>query len=106
MKKKLLVKGTEVTSSLDNESEVISLKDMLKAEDGDFFILDWLENRNAVEFLGIWESVNNPAFNYGEFAIIRCQAGLNQAERLTQLNQIAITKMTSLVNNVNLKKLN
>ncbi len=38
---------------------------------------DWLRNRNAVEFLGIWESVYNPAFNYGEFAIIKRQAGLN-----------------------------
>lgn len=31
--------------------------------------------------------------------------GLNQSERLTQLNQIAITQMTSLVNSANLKKL-
>jgi hypothetical protein len=30
-----------------------------------------------VEFLGIWESVFNPAFNYGEFATIKSQAGLN-----------------------------
>ncbi len=50
---------------------------MLKAKDGDFFISDWLRNRNTVEFLGIWESVNNPNFNYGEFATIRTQAGLN-----------------------------
>jgi len=50
---------------------------MLKAKDGDFFISDWLRNRNTVEFLGIWESVHNPDFNYGEFATIRTQAGLN-----------------------------
>ncbi len=50
---------------------------MLKAKDGDFFISDWLRNRNTVEFLGIWESVHNPAFNYGEFAIIKSNAGLN-----------------------------
>jgi len=50
---------------------------MLKAKDGDFFISDWLRNRNTVEFLGIWESVYNPDFNYGEFAIIKGQAGLN-----------------------------
>ena len=42
-----------------------------------FFISDWLRNRNTVEFLGIWESVHNPDFNYGEFAIIKSQAGLN-----------------------------
>ena len=50
---------------------------MLKAKDGDFFISEWLRNRNRVEFLGIWESVYNPNFNYGEFAIIKSQAGLN-----------------------------
>jgi hypothetical protein len=76
-KKKLSVKGTEVTISVEKEGEYISLTDMLKAKDGDFFISDWLRNRNTVEFLGIWESVNNPDFNYGEFAIIRSQAGLN-----------------------------
>lgn len=50
---------------------------MLKAKDGDFFISDWLRNRNTVEYLGIWKSVYNPNFNYGEFAIIKSQAGLN-----------------------------
>jgi hypothetical protein len=50
---------------------------MLKAKDGDFFISDWLRNRNTVEFLGIWERVYNPDFNYGEYAIIKSQAGLN-----------------------------
>jgi hypothetical protein len=76
-KKKLSVKGTEVTISIEKDGEYISLTDMLKAKDGDFFISDWLRNRNTVEFLGIWESVNNPDFNYGEFAIIKSQAGLN-----------------------------
>src|SRR6056297_814154 len=76
-KKKLSVKGTEITISLEKDGEFISLTDMLKAKDGDFFISDWLRNRNTVEFLGVWESVNNPDFNYGEFATIRSQAGLN-----------------------------
>jgi hypothetical protein len=50
---------------------------MIKAKDGDFFIADWLRNRNTLEYLGIWESVYNPDFNYGEFAIIKSKAGLN-----------------------------
>ena len=50
---------------------------MLRAKDGDFFITDWLRNRNTLEFIGIWEKVHNPSFNYGEFAIIRNQSGLN-----------------------------
>jgi len=75
--KKINVEGKEVTILLDNEKEYISLTDMLKAKDGDFFISDWLRNRNTVEYLGIWESVYNPTFNYGEFATIKSQAGLN-----------------------------
>jgi hypothetical protein len=71
------VKGTEISIIHGVSGDFISLTDMLKAKDGEFFISDWLRNRNTVEFLGIWESVHNPAFNYGEFATIRSQAGLN-----------------------------
>ncbi|HOF17208.1 MAG TPA: KilA-N domain-containing protein [Bacteroidales bacterium] len=74
---KIIVKDTEITILKEAIGEYISITDMLKAKDGDFFVSDWLRNRNTVEFLGIWESVNNPNFNYGEFAIIRSQAGLN-----------------------------
>src|SRR5574344_1690904 len=57
--------------------DYICISDMLKAKDGDFFVKDWLRNRNTMEFLGIWEKINNPNFNWGEFALIRNQAGLN-----------------------------
>ncbi|HEY5328008.1 MAG TPA: KilA-N domain-containing protein [Mucilaginibacter sp.] len=73
----ITVKGTAITIIKENNEDFISITDMLKAKDGDFFIADWLRNRNTVEFLGIWESVYNPTFNYGEFAIIKSQAGLN-----------------------------
>ncbi len=72
------VQGTPVSILSGKEGDYISLTDMLRAKDGEFFISDWLRNRNTVEFLGIWESVFNPDFNYGEFAIIRSQAGLNR----------------------------
>ncbi|MBW6510591.1 MAG: KilA-N domain-containing protein [Desulfuromonadaceae bacterium] len=74
---KIEVLATEINIVSINEQDYISLTDMLKAKDGDFFISDWLRNRNTVEFLGIWESVHNPGFNYGEFATIKSQAGLN-----------------------------
>ena len=57
--------------------DYISITDMLKSKDGNFFISDWLRNRNTIEFLGIWEEIHNPNFNYGEFSIIKSQAGLN-----------------------------
>ncbi len=71
------IQGTSVAVVTSLQGDYISLTDMLRAKDGDFFISDWLRNRNTVEFLGIWESIYNPAFNYGEFATIKSQAGLN-----------------------------
>jgi hypothetical protein len=71
------VQGIAITVLTAKDEDFISLTDMLKAKDGDFFIADWLRNRNTVEFLGIWESVHNPGFNSGEFATIKSQAGLN-----------------------------
>ena len=77
MGKSVEVQGTEISIMTHDDKDFISLTDMLKAKDGDFFISDWLRNRNTVEFLGIWEQIHNPNFNYGEFAIIRSNAGLN-----------------------------
>ncbi|MDP2838348.1 MAG: KilA-N domain-containing protein [Candidatus Moranbacteria bacterium] len=75
--KKMKVQGVDITIISKGEHDYLSLTDMLRAKDGDFFISDWLRNRNTVEFLGIWEQINNSNFNYGEFAIIKSQAGLN-----------------------------
>ena len=43
----------------------------------DFFVSEWLRNRNTMEYHGIWEKIHNPDFNYGEFDMIKTQAGLN-----------------------------
>ena len=42
-----------------DDEDYISITDMLKSKDGDFFVSDWLRNRNTVEFLGIWEEIHN-----------------------------------------------
>jgi hypothetical protein len=70
-----MVQGEGITITKD---DYISLTDMLKAKDGDFFISDRLRNRNTVEYPGIWERIHNPDFNCGEFAIIKGQAGLSR----------------------------
>ena len=67
----------KITVTNVNGEDYICITDMLKAKDGDFFVTDWLRNRNTMEFLGVWERIYNPNFNYGEFATIRNQAGLN-----------------------------
>ena len=48
------VQGKEITVIKINAQDYISLTDMLKAKDGDFFISDWLRNRNTIEFIGVW----------------------------------------------------
>lgn len=92
---KINVKGTSVSVYSEDDKDFISLTDMLQAKDGDFFISDWLRNRNTVEFLGIWEQVHNPDFNYGGFAAIKSQVGLNNyklsvKEWVSQTNAIAL----------------
>lgn len=89
------VQGIPIAVLTDRNEDFISLTDMLKAKDGDFFISDWLRNRNTVEFLSIWESVNNPHFNYGECATIKSQVGLNSyklsvKDWVTQTNAIGL----------------
>lgn len=75
---KITVQNTQVTVIKVNSDDYISLTDMLKAKDGDFFFSNWLRNRNTIEFLGIWEKLMNPDFNCAEFDIIKSQAGLNR----------------------------
>jgi len=79
MAKKIVVNNAEITILSINEKDYISLTDMLKAKDGEFFVSSWLRNRNTLEFLGVWEQIHNPDFNYTEFDIIKSQAGLNKA---------------------------
>ncbi len=47
------VQGAAITILSNNEEDYISLTDMFKAKDGEFYISDWLRNRNTVEFFGI-----------------------------------------------------
>ena len=75
---KIIVNTTEVSVLNLNGEDYICLTDMMKAKDGEFFVTDWLRNRNTLEYIGIWEKIYNPIFNYGEFAIIKNQAGLNR----------------------------
>jgi hypothetical protein len=72
----IYVEDKLVTIVRKDDQDYICLTDMLKAKDGTFFITDWLRNRNTLEFLSVWEKINNPNFNYGEFAIIKNQTVL------------------------------
>ena len=75
--KKINVKNTEISVITINNTDYICITDMIKAKDGDFFVTDWLRNRNTLEFIGTWERIYNPNFNYEEFSSITKKSGLN-----------------------------
>ncbi len=77
---KIIVLSKEVTIKTVHEDDYISLTDIARFKDAertDYIIFNWMRNRNTIEFLGIWEQLNNPGFNPIEFDGIRNQAGLN-----------------------------
>ncbi|MGF7184773.1 hypothetical protein GGQ84_000858 [Desulfitispora alkaliphila] len=78
--RKIDVQGREVVINVVNNEDYISITDIAKYKDEkrtDYIIQNWLRNRNTIEFLGIWEKLNNPNFNPIEFEGFRNQAGLN-----------------------------
>ena len=77
---KIDVLSSEVRIATINDQDFICLTDIARHKGTattDDLIRNWLRNRNTVEFLGLWEQINNPGFNPVEFDGIRMQAGLN-----------------------------
>ncbi|MDT3698791.1 MAG: KilA-N domain-containing protein, partial [Thermincola sp.] len=67
---KINVLDKEIALYTFNEDDYICITDIakFKKEDGsDDLIRNWLRNRNTIEFLGIWEQLNNPDFKPVEF---------------------------------------
>lgn len=77
---KIKVLSEEITAQTRDEVDYISLTDIARYKDAertDDLIRNWLRNRNTIEFLGIWEQLNNPDFKPVEFDGFRKLAGLN-----------------------------
>jgi len=77
---KITVLDKEITLYIQNDEDYICITDIAKYKDperSDDIIRNWIRNRNTIEFLGIWEQLNNPNFNPVEFDGFRKQAGLN-----------------------------
>lgn len=75
-KKQINVQGREISVLLgNNDNDFIRLTDMSKYKEGDFYVSDWIRNTDTMDYLGTWEALNNPNFNYGEFTIIRNESG-------------------------------
>lgn len=93
------VQGAAITILSQKEQDFICLTDIARFKSVDRFddlIRNWLRNRNTVEFLGVWERLNNPHFNPVEFDGIRIQAGLNSFT-LTPKQWIEKTRAVGIV---------
>lgn len=75
----IVVQGIEIKVTQRENEDYISLTDMCKAfGDGDQLIKNWLQNKNTIEFLQVWEELNNPNFNLVELHQIKNNVGLNR----------------------------
>jgi len=78
--KKIISQGIVVNTFHKNENDYVSLTDIARFKDhnrSDYVIQNWLRTRDTIEFLGIWEQINNPNFKPIEFDGFKKEAGLN-----------------------------
>ncbi|NCD34554.1 MAG: KilA-N domain-containing protein [Spartobacteria bacterium] len=95
---KINVLSREVTITLLNEEDYICLTDIAKhrnADDPRFIIQNWMRTRSTVEFLGIWELLNNPDFNRVEFEAVKNASGSN-AFVMTPTKWVELTRAVGI----------
>lgn len=74
---KINVNGTEISLMSIQEQDYISLTDMARGQMRDHVIIKWLSLKSTIEYIGEWELLYNPNFNYTEFGTIKNAAGSN-----------------------------
>ena len=77
MGKKINIDGVEISIISKKDNDYISLTDMARSQLQDIVIIKWLSLKNTIEYLGEWEALYNPDFNYTEFGTIKNAAGSN-----------------------------
>lgn len=75
--KKIEINGAEISIIAQDQHDYISLTDMARSQLQDVIIIKWLSLKSTIEYLGEWEALYNPDFNYTEFGTIKNAAGSN-----------------------------
>ncbi|MBU3660067.1 MAG: KilA-N domain-containing protein [Flavobacteriales bacterium] len=75
--REIAIDGAEITILSEANDDYISLTDMAKSQFQEIVIIKWLSLKSTIEYLGEWESLYNPDFNYTEFGIIKNTSGSN-----------------------------
>lgn len=76
-KNKLNIDGLEISIVSNKKNDYISLTDMARNQLQEVVIIKWLSLKSTIEYLGEWEALYNPDFNYTEFGTIKNAAGSN-----------------------------
>ena len=77
---KITVKESDITIIKIDDVDYISITDIAKVKnpgDSNGVIANWMRSRNTIEYLGIWEYLNNPIFKPLEFEGFKNEAGAN-----------------------------
>jgi hypothetical protein len=80
MKNKIIVQDTDIKINKYNQEDFISLTDIARYKDSkrsDYILQNWMRSKDTIEFLGLWEKINNVNFNSIEFDGIKNKAGVN-----------------------------
>jgi hypothetical protein len=73
-----------------DEQDYICLTDMVRDEEGTDHIRNWMRNRNTVEFIGLWEALNNPNFKHVEFDTFRKHSTSHQSATTPSRHPLAL----------------
>jgi len=102
MKATIIAKGTQITVlSKGDENDYISLTDIARYKNPDEpkdVVKNWMRNRSTIEFLGLWEKLNNPDFKGVEFDSFVHEAGAN-AFTLSPQKWISATNAIGVISN-------
>lgn len=75
--KTINIEDKEILIYSKNNEDFISLTDMVRSQLEDVIIIKWLSLKNTIEYIGEWEAMYNPDFNYTEFGTIKNASGGN-----------------------------
>ncbi len=71
---KIKVNNVEITVISNDDQDFICLTDMARGQEGEQHIRNWLRAKSTLEYLAVWERLNNPSFKMAEFDLIRIEA--------------------------------
>jgi len=92
--KLITVQGISITAVEKDKADFICLSDIARYKDNlrtNYIIQNWMRNRSTIEFLGLWERINNENFKGIEFDAFKSNSGSNSFS-LTPKLWIAATR--------------